>query len=650
MRFIRLISIISILFLVAFKANATEYYIDFDTGSDAANGTNTSTPWKHSPDDVNATDVSGSTVLTGGDKVVLKGGVQYDGQFNLYWSGTGDADSARIIYDGNSDGSWGTGRAIVDGGDTRKYGFGTTSARSYITFNNFEIRNVPYTEVNSIYPDAGIGIGNGTTDSVGIIVRNCYIWGIAHWENNDDYLQYGACISINRGYNCLIDNCELTKGSRWAVRLYGGINNTILNTEIYEYFQWAIDITSAGWQQPNNTVISGCTLHDIYQYDCKYNTLGDPGEGYWEGTDCVSPDNPHTDFIFVRDSGEEMPPLNTVIERTLFYNNRDFGSHYDGTAFIYFSDSQNSIVRNCIFINPHSSRAIHDQDDSDNTQVFNCTFFGRTSSPGTTLYFESATSATYKNNIVISSNINLHFGSIGATSVFDSDHNLFVPLGNNLAAINTTPTATYYEDLAEWQAAYGEDANSVSVSAVSGVNFVDTSGFPTSCSTMDLKLLSNSPAVNAGTTITGVTIDFDGNPRDASPDIGAYEYTGDDTTPPVITNTTAASHPCTSSVSMTLTTNEAATCRYDTSDMDYDSMGNTFSTTGGTSHAQSITVSCDNSYGPYYCRCEDGSGNKNTSSTGVSFSVEAQQQSGANIITIDGLAIELGEAVLAIGQ
>ena len=38
----------------------------------------------------------------------------------------------------------------------------------------------------------------------------------------------------------------------------------------------------------------------------------------------------------------------------------------------------------------------------------------------------------------------------------------------------------------------------------------------------NFRLKDNSPAVNKGTA-SGVTIDLDGNPRDALPDIGCYE-------------------------------------------------------------------------------------------------------------------------------
>lgn len=106
---------------------------------------------------------------------------------------------------------------------------------------------------------------------------------------------------------------------------------------------------------------------------------------------------------------------------------------------------------------------------------------------------------------------------------------------------------------------------------------------------------------------------------------GGYPGGGGDTSAPVIysllpsgaQNCPSDSWPL-ATVSLALSTNESATCKYSTSDVSYDSMGNTFSTTGTTSHSQSLTVDCGGTY-TYYVRCSDGSGNKNSSSSVASF-------------------------------
>ena len=78
----------------------------------------------------------------------------------------------------------------------------------------------------------------------------------------------------------------------------------------------------------------------------------------------------------------------------------------------------------------------------------------------------------------------------------------------------------------------------------------------------------------------------------------------------------------TTQINMSLATNENANCRYSTNaGTSYDSMTNTFSTTGGILHSTEITnLSNGNSY-YYYVRCADDVGNKNSDDFQISFSV-----------------------------
>ena len=59
-----------------------------------------------------------------------------------------------------------------------------------------------------------------------------------------------------------------------------------------------------------------------------------------------------------------------------------------------------------------------------------------------------------------------------------------------------------------------------------------------------------------------------------------------------------------STMTITVTTELADTCKYDTSDVAYAAMANTFSTTGGTTHTQAILFECGTAY-TYYIACED---------------------------------------------
>ncbi len=77
----------------------------------------------------------------------------------------------------------------------------------------------------------------------------------------------------------------------------------------------------------------------------------------------------------------------------------------------------------------------------------------------------------------------------------------------------------------------------------------------------------------------------------------------------------------TASVNLTLTTDEAATCKYSASSgTAYGSMSS-FGTTGGTSHSQTINSLSNGSSYTYYVKCQDGSANTNATDYSISFSV-----------------------------
>jgi len=83
--------------------------------------------------------------------------------------------------------------------------------------------------------------------------------------------------------------------------------------------------------------------------------------------------------------------------------------------------------------------------------------------------------------------------------------------GSGLKLVGQIAAATS-ANLAAWQAATAQDANSIS-------------GDPLYVSTTDLHLTAGSPCLNTGTPIAGITNDYDGNTRSATtPDIGADEY------------------------------------------------------------------------------------------------------------------------------
>ncbi|QOJ28303.1 MAG: T9SS type A sorting domain-containing protein [Ignavibacteriales bacterium] len=102
------------------------------------------------------------------------------------------------------------------------------------------------------------------------------------------------------------------------------------------------------------------------------------------------------------------------------------------------------------------------------------------------------------------------FYSVGANTTFaDINSNDYWSVGEDSAFNYLGGTA--YADLAAWQAATGKDANSKAVNP----NYTDT---------LNLRPLAGSGVYFAGQTIPGITTDFDGDTRTATPSMGAYEF------------------------------------------------------------------------------------------------------------------------------
>jgi hypothetical protein len=114
-----------------------------------------------------------------------------------------------------------------------------------------------------------------------------------------------------------------------------------------------------------------------------------------------------------------------------------------------------------------------------------------------------------------------------------------------------------------------------------------------------------------------------------------------DTTPPTRSNgqPTGALAAGTTQTTISLTTNESATCRYSTStSISYSSMINNFSTTGSTVHSTLVTGLANGSSYNYYVRCQDVAGNANTDDYPISFSVASAPATG-NVTTVGGITL-----------
>ncbi len=122
-------------------------------------------------------------------------------------------------------------------------------------------------------------------------------------------------------------------------------------------------------------------------------------------------------------------------------------------------------------------------------------------------------------------------------------------------------------------------------------------------------------------TLTAVARDAAGNSTTTS----STSVTVDNTPPSLSLGSPSGSlASSTTSTTLSITTDESSTCKYDTTPSTlYASMSHTFDTTGGTSHTSSLTSLTSGTSYSYYIRCIDASSNANTSDYTISFSVDA---------------------------
>lgn len=545
-RVINIIGLVLTVFLmsagICANSFAATYYIDFAGGSDSNTGISSSSPFKHSPGDGNATSLSAATTLSAGDVVLFKGGISYNGNINVNASGTAGNP---ITFDGNSAGTWGTGRAIIDMKNTYEGAFSITGKR-YIDINNFEMKFAKY------------GGADVRIDGASYInVRNCYIHSHEDWDMASGPNKLGSYIR-NSGLafligntsavsNVVVDNCEITKmGVGIAIK-----NNSsyieIKNCSLHDYMVWFIDLSLVA---PTNTM-SNILIHDNKIYNMYHYS-----QSYWNGTkkdeklNYSTEPNPHEDGIFFR--GNDGGIFNNIrIYNNDFYNDIE-KTEDGGTAwlFIAFIKSGSSIyVYNNTFQNPYPNDAIAlgwNQENGYKVKVYQNTFsLSKGNGIQITEYLSSATHEWHIKN-------NLFYIFNGSTSAaiqpllsggtcsalwggLQNNGNLFDvgagKISNSAGGGCGSSTAL----LSQWRADSGDELTGKQGSA----RLINPlTGARSGAS--NLRLGSGSAAIDAGIPLNlndypGADRDKDGNlrPKRLGWDIGAYEsdLTGDEKKP-----------------------------------------------------------------------------------------------------------------------
>lgn len=176
--------------------NGAMYYIDYDKGSDNADGRSQYSAWKHAPGDPSAAGNARVAVLHPGDTVVFKGGVTYE--FSL-----GVADRIAAIASGIQGNPityisghlisppWGSGRAIIDGTNADLVYPVFNGIISLQDFDWLVVRGLDVRNWTSVYYDLMGAIGwNGSTQNANITI----------YDNDIHDLKMGGIVLQGRGY------------------------------------------------------------------------------------------------------------------------------------------------------------------------------------------------------------------------------------------------------------------------------------------------------------------------------------------------------------------------------------------------------------------------------------------------------------------
>ncbi len=554
-KYILTLIILTVVILAAIgAAQAATYYVDYLDGNDANRGISQTDAWKHAPGDSEATGIVKSTILRGGDTVIFKGGVIYSGtgisKTLITISSSGTANNY-ITYDGNSAGTWGTGRAKIDLINSYYHAFLDSSGHNYIKILNFDIYNAKNTNSGAGLTGSCAGqikVTRGGIDQC-VTYTGTYDPGVikvtgSHWlingnvmhdaENYTDLCVVGAEQDTDnstttgtpaqqvwiwaRGPGVTdieISNNEFYAAGDTIIYLYGTDSVSIKNNNFgginrdakTGYFSVAIRIgASAGTPDSGskNVTISNNIFHDGWQY---------------EGDDAGGQRCHAGDWIHVYGAGAAVND-NIIYDSNLFYNDMNFLTAH-GSAMSQVDTVTNFYVRNNIFINPHATNgAVNVVADVENYYAYNNLIITYLSQVGMGL--NGARNAYIKNNIGIindKSGASVVFYRVGTTTPpTESDNNVYyIPNKGNAWKFGSG-----YFNLSQWQSSFGLDQHSYSENP--HIAFVPASGAVSSSG--DYRLTAQSDiAIDKGATVNN-SFDFIGTPRPqgAAWDIGAYEY------------------------------------------------------------------------------------------------------------------------------
>jgi hypothetical protein len=519
-------------------ARAATYYVDYASGADANNGTNTASAWQHCPGDSAAIGTAAGTTILAGDTVNFKGGVVYS-TAGISVSHSGAAGSV-ITFDGTGS-SWGTGKAAIDGNYLLNCSaIALNSGVSYITITGFEIRNCGgYADddpvviaaangdygnsINAVHvPRNGYGIDLTSGSNTNIYLANLFVHRIGIWHHTlgwDGRACGGVGIYAISPQSLTIANCEFTQIGATVLGLYATVDvSNVLMTDCYLHDDipvWGIDIApQASGVTFANVVITKTRLVNIWS-----NWTGTDDDPNGTGTTA-----PHQNYIFIRANGILCYWTNMTISRCLFLETNRVQIGTGGTATIHANNGASFNAYNNVFCRPWSYDGIVYLNQSPTigmTQVVR--------------FYNNTVQREMGGMIVAAGNGN------GCRFVY-TENNLLTDWTNVVANnvmincdVNSRPTALdyniYWNPIITNSSNVYVNKNIAIFSGIGGLALPDLQGlgFEThgrysdplftdatnnAPALRDFHPLANSPAIGAGTNLSAYfTTDYAGNPR-----------------------------------------------------------------------------------------------------------------------------------------
>lgn len=519
---------------------ATVYHVDFENGSDSNDGLSGDRAFKCCPGDNSASAKAALCELKAGDTVIFKGGAVYRGTIRLKSSGN---DGHAIVYDGNSNGKWGQGRAIINNGNSPDltYGFYTKESIRNVTIKNFVFTRIGgyaewppsgYSCANPAPPRRGIGI-DAQAGGSNLLIEDCLFQEIGEWRNTSPASLEtiaGSGISLqDQTGGVLIRRCEFTRlQTGVSVKASGkskisGIE--IADSDFHNHLAWAIDVGVRGANaRVEKILIRNNKIHDYAEFDSVN----------WRGCG----EKPHTDGIFLRANYDYGTFEDITVAGNEFYNVSNAGG---GTAAIYLFAGPSASIYNNTFINTLHPRTIFlfggaRRGASEQTvRIYNNTFFnnktaiGLASGPAHPL---NPSFISIKNNIFYdvrdgdSYGFCINIEDLNAQDIDELDSNVYFTNIRSGSIMKWTGHANYTfhqlrscsrsQNCKKWE----------SKGIYADPQFMDvTQGLGAQCDRNDLRLTGGSPARASGEDLSGFfRSDKSGTPRTAPWSAGAYEF------------------------------------------------------------------------------------------------------------------------------